>query len=307
MNIIYQEIGLNQAFLSKMPKNGIKLLNWFIDQMLSKPSIKISIKDIMICTGIPESTLHRWIAKFKKWGILKVEQLYGPYSHNTFTLERKIFQYAKHLKYQLESIQRYLFFVYKRFKSSSETPYIVSNVIKPSISISISEREKKAPVFNTRGLKKQIKEKMDSVMQVAPPKISDVLRDITEKLRLTKLGQLKLLVFHENVLSDAWSDYKKLSKINNPFDYLIVNCVKKSENRNIPVYWDLYYTSLTRYELTDNKKYVLPYNQINAVDHKSRDIVRPYRHITAIDKSNPFFKDLQVALQNMENSSIEAH
>ena len=104
---------------------------------------------------------------------------------------------------------------------------------------------------------------------------------------------------------DSWNDFKKLSGINYPFDYLILNCIQKSKNRDIPVYWDLFYVSCNRYGLVDNKKYIQDKPKF---EYKSIERIqpRPYANITIIDKSNPFFAELQQALKNMENSSTSS-
>ena len=283
MLTIYQENSLLQAFLSKSPNNGIELLNWLIDQMRSKRSIKVSIEFLSNLFKVDPRTIQRWLKKFKEWGIITKEQLYGPYSHNTITLNREIFKYAKYLKYQLASLWRYLAFVYLRpSKQVSVTPLIEEDVINTSISISITRESRKTPVFNTRGLKKQKEQEMRDIMEVSPPNISPILKEITDKLNLNKLGQLKLLVFHEQVLTDAWADYKKLGNVNHPFDYLVVNCIKKSESRSIPVYWDLFYTSCQRYGLTDNKVYISSKPKVDSVRISNYTVNRPHS-----DKTEP--------------------
>lgn len=246
MLLIYQEIGLNQAFLSKMPENGIKLLNWFIDQMRSKPSIKISIKDIMISTGIAESTLHRWIAKFKKWGIIEVNQLYGPYSHNTFTLKRTIFKYAKYFKYQLESLKRYLFFVYKREPNSSETPYIENKVINKNIIMSAFEK---------------LTKRLSMKQTVTVPRvlvINDTVKDITRKLNLTILAQLKLLMIPEFIVKECWEFIQKSHEFNNiddKFPFIISACKFLAKEKNVKIDRELFHACLEKLKLLDNRDY----------------------------------------------------
>lgn len=290
MLIIYQEIGLNQAFLSKMPENGIKLLNWLIDQMRSKPSIKISIKNIMIATGIAESTLHRWIAKFKKWGIVDVTQLYGPYSHNTFTLKRSIFKYAKHFKYQLESLQRYLFFVYKREPNTSETPYKENKVINKNIIMSAFEK---------------LTKKLSMEKNVAIPKvlvINDTVKDITRKLNLTLLAQLKLAVLPEFVVKECWEFIQRAPEFNtidDKFPFIISACKFLCKEKNIRIDRELFHACLQKLRLLDNRDYYhdhpVEINNFICLDNKNElkkdDQPRITKDLDIKDKVHPLFSE----------------
>lgn len=138
-------------------------------------------------------------------------------------------------------------------------------------------------------------------MEISPPKITPILREITDQLHLTRLGQLKLLSIPEGVLSSVWSHYKKLSGINQPFDWLMANCVRRSENLGVPIDWQLFHLSLKRYNLSDNKRYVAPKPIIKAevvVSERSAD--RPHR-----DKKTPhplFAKYFEIAMAHSSES-----
>lgn len=305
---------IDQALSLNFTKSDIKVLNYFFNRARSSHSFEVSAITIAQQHKISPATVDRTIKKIENCGIIiKITPKFNPILKKegklpscTYVINPRLLKnFSSKFKHKFTSFFKYLSIAALSLWYVNVEQPLKGYYNNPGISISISERV--APVFNTRGLKNQKREEMDSVMVESTPKISPTLREVTDKLRLTKLGQLKLLVFEDSILSEAWNDFKKLSKINSPFDYLILNCVKKSERRNIPVYWDLFYTSCQRYGLTDNKKYVLPYQVANSVGVSKSNPIRPYRHITAVDKSNPFFKELQMALQNMENSSIEAN
>lgn len=124
------EKSLWQALNSEFAESRITILNWLIDQMRSKPYIKVSIKYIADSLRLHERTVQKALAEFVSFGFITKEQLYGSYCHNTIRLNRKIFQFAKYLKYKFESMWRYLFFVYLEPREKSATPYIEEDVIK---------------------------------------------------------------------------------------------------------------------------------------------------------------------------------
>lgn len=144
MQTIYQEIHVTQALNSEMSECGVKIFNWLVDQMRSRPSIKQSVKNISIALGVCERTIQKWLSYFQQLGLIKKEQLYGIYCHNTITLNRDIFQFARYFKYRFDSLWRYLAFVYLVRRSPSEdglrppikpcTPYIEEKDINNKIS-----------------------------------------------------------------------------------------------------------------------------------------------------------------------------
>jgi hypothetical protein len=136
-----------QALNSEFSESRVTILNWLIDQMRSKPSIKISIKNISDSVKLHERTVQKCLKEFIEFGFITKKQLYGMYCHSTITLNREIFQYAKYLKYKFASMFRYLSFVYLRPTKKTATPYkeekvINFNNIHSHVQLSVNLRSK---------------------------------------------------------------------------------------------------------------------------------------------------------------------
>lgn len=105
-------------------------------------------------------------------------------------------------------------------------------------------------------LKNKLKERNIEVDEAGGLLISPTLRDITEKLRLTKLGQLKLMSFSDDVLRIVWGSYRSAKNVKSPFDWMVVGCEQYSVANKIPVDWQIFYALLKRYRVEDNKSYI---------------------------------------------------
>lgn len=111
---------------------------------------------------------------------------------------------------------------------------------------------------------KKIVELENSMENVPKPPISPTLRKATELLKLTKLGQIKLMVFSESVLNHAISLYKPSTTIKNPFDWVFLAAKKHCDRVGQKPDWELYYRLLIKYNIVDNKQYVqVPVDQTN--------------------------------------------
>lgn len=275
MNTIYQEIGLTQAFLSKMPDNGVKIINWLIDQMRSKPSIKVSIEFLSDLFKVDRTTIQRWLRKFKEWGIIQKEQLYGIYCHNTITLNRTIFKYARYLKYQLTSLWDYLDFVYIRpSQQVTAAPYIeekdinyIFHPLHPNLFINCGERSTTGDsqwgisyqefVFNGNGeferseisgrqLENFIKILEEIEKKVETPTTKEQLfwDGLVKILKLSEHGKVKLQVFPTRIVSTAYKKLQQQNKVHDRVKWLIRECDNLCKAEGRPVQWGKYYDSL---------------------------------------------------------------
>lgn len=91
--------------------------------------------------------------------------------------------------------------------------------------------------------------KMESVV------ISPVLRKITNDLHLTKWGQLKLLVFENDILEQVHAILLTKTGINNPFAWFFGMAKKLSEERKKDINWDIYYRFKEQYQMPENPNY----------------------------------------------------
>lgn len=303
MKLIYQENSLLQALNLKFTQSEYVIFNYFFNRARSRAIINISAITIALQKNVSRKTVQRAVDRFISLGFMK--KITPKYNKNnlktcTYIINTSLFQFADQFKHKFQSFFKYLSVRAIKLWYANVPQYPTGILKEPSITI--TKESKKSPVFNTRGLKKQKEQEIRELMEISPPKISDTLREITDKLRLNKLGQLKLLVFQESILAEAWNDFKKVSSIRHPFDYLVANCVQKSENRNIPVYWDLFYTACNRYGLKDTKKYVQEKVVVSSVVRSINDENRLYKDITKehLKSNNPFLGFLELALQNMD-------
>lgn len=137
------------------------------------------------------------------------------------------------------------------------TPYKNIFISKPCKSIlQLLDKGKSVCLRGMIKLKNKLKERRVIMNDAGELIISPTLRDITEKLRLTKLGQLKLMSFSDDVLKVVWGSFRSTKNVKSPFDWMIVGCEQYSIANDIPVDWQIFYSLLKRYNVTDSKKYV---------------------------------------------------
>lgn len=129
--------------------------------------------------------------------------------------------------------------------------------------------------------------------------ISSTLRDITQKLRLTKLGQLKLLAFSDDVLRIVWGSFKSSKNVKSPFDWIVVGCEQYSKTKNIQIDWKIFYTLKDRYNVNDNGVYIQKTIVVDNANNKSAQpqIKSKYLELTS---PHPGWADFyHTAMENM--------
>lgn len=93
--------------------------------------------------------------------------------------------------------------------------------------------------------------------------ISPILREITTKLRLTKLGQIKLHVFSDDALEVVWKSYQRRAQfITDPVNWLVVSAEQYSKVNGMAVDWALFYMMLKRYNVPNNGRYTQQGNEV---------------------------------------------
>jgi hypothetical protein len=175
------------------------------------------------------------------------------------TVNPIIYKYADKLKYGFFYLKR---IALRNLISSSmrnEEPLREIFISKPcKYMYQLLDKGKSVYLRGMNQLKSRLKERRLIMDEAGGLVISPTLRDMTEKLRLTKLGQLKLLAFDDDVLRVVWGSYRSTKNVHSPFDWMVVACEQYSMANKIRVDWDIYYSLLKRYNVTDNKKYIRP-------------------------------------------------
>lgn len=307
MNITQQN-ALWQALNSNFSEAVIVVANYFFSRARSNPLITVSYETIAKQVKIKKrnricrETVRRSINKLIELGILKRLEQKFHMGACTFRVDVRVFNFAEQFKLKFKSFFRYLAIrAITLWKPNVAPLYKYSIYNKPRISIVVdnqSSTEVKRGNFLTKG----------NEVDISPPNITPTLREITDRLHLSRLGQLKLLVIPDDILSSVWSHYKKLSGINQPFDWLMANSLRRAENLGIAINWELFHLSVKRYGLVDNKKYIVPRTRQeldkNSSQLESRrsvdNIVRPHQ-----DKKEPhpaFAKYFEIAMAHSSES-----
>jgi len=92
-----------------------------------------------------------------------------------------------------------------------------------------------------------------------PVNIHECLRSVTDALRLTRWGQIKFLSFSEDILQEAFKEYKELSfRPQNQFEYLFSLCIRICEERKIAPNWELMTKLAQEFNMKPGDPMVLP-------------------------------------------------
>ena len=295
------EKSLLQALNSKFSEAEMAVANYFFSRARSNPQFRVSYETIASQTKIKNrkricrETVRRAINKLIDLNLLKriKEKFYmGACEYRVNVL---IFKVAASVKDKFKSLLRYLAVQANSLWKPNVAPlYKYSNIYPRKYIVVDNQSQKNIKRGNFLTKRED--------MEISPPNISPTLREITNRIGLTKLGQLKLLVIPEDILSSVWSHFKKQAGVNKPFEWILANCLRRCENLGIAISWELFYLSVKRYGLVDNKIYVSKINKVEKkVIESSRsvdNIIRPYQ-----DKTEPHPKFAQFYFQAMDNTS----
>lgn len=88
--------------------------------------------------------------------------------------------------------------------------------------------------------------------------ISEELKLVTQKLNLTKWGQLKLSVFPDHILKQALSELRLAREARNNFGWFISVAIKACDREKIRPNWQQYDFLKEKYQQPENAKMVMP-------------------------------------------------
>lgn len=219
-----------------------------------------SQSQIAFITGYTRQTVNEAIAYWKKLGIITTSSRHKnkfAFDSLEYTIHDNLIKFKFHLCQRLTSLRNVPWRILEKvILKGNPTPIKDEVLNKPSnINLHLKEGVQRGLNF----IKKDLKPKRVVMDEGGNIVISPTLREITQKLNLSRLGQLKLLVFSDQVLSVVFSSLKTTkSHIKSPFEWLIVACEQYSKSQSIPVDWSIFYTLLKRYNVKDNKVYIRP-------------------------------------------------
>jgi hypothetical protein len=91
---------------------------------------------------------------------------------------------------------------------------------------------------------------------------SSTLKTITKEQRFTKWAQIKLIIFDEQALKQAYSAFAKLKNIpTNPFEWLYLAAETLSKSQNLYVDYALGKSLAAKYAMPSNPRMVLHYQE----------------------------------------------
>jgi len=242
-------------------------------------------------TGYTRQTVNGVISELRKVGLLDIVSFHGDkfnFDVLNYIPNPLIFKFKLDLYTKIKSLVRVTFrHLQKLNLMGNPTPY-KSFVSKPCKYMSQLLDTGKRGINFIKNISKPKRLIMNEAGELI---ISLTLRDITEKLKLTKLGQLKLLVFPDEVLSTVWKSCRIGTNIKSPFDWMIVGCEQYCKANKIEFSWSVFFTLMERYSIKDNRVYVRTKVEPKAREHASyRGVSEPawktkFSHLSAPHKS----------------------
>jgi|GEM_PF-5015700 len=285
-----------QALNSEFTKLDHKILDYFINRCRMKWTFRASYQTIADSIKCHEKTVRRAVNKFISMGLMS-KSIPRFMDICDFFINKGIYKFADYFRYKFNSLKKHYNLgrkvdYLKKLKQNVRPlcSNLLSKILIPRNSYIVDNQYSKNIKRGDFLTKRE-------EMEVSPPTISPTLREITEKLHLNRLGQLKLKVIPDDILSSVWNHCKKMSGIKDPFGLLMANCLKQAENKGIIISWELFYLALKRYKLEDNKKYTLP----KPIVTNTPSVVVTVIHRPYADKKEPNPKFAEFYFKAMEN------
>lgn len=238
-----------QAFF-KLSSNKRKLLDLLIEydnlkDGKSYPSVGRLAREI----GVSHRTVLRYIQELKELNIITTE--FRLFNTSIYTINSFFYKYGNTFKRYLPHLRgaaKVLAFmsVFGLSLIAARKPFVVP--YQKDILINPSKRE--YLVLENKD-DKGVKTRKERYMKTGELKISPILRDITQTMNLTRLGQAKLLMFSDEALQSVWPAIKPVvPTLQKPFNYLFTALHNHISQQNITLDVGLYNLILTRYDIS---------------------------------------------------------
>ncbi len=248
-NALDQELS-NIILTSKISK----VINHLIGAGYRLDSIQFSHETISKDTSTSISTVKRAIGLMVSLGLCTT--ITREWNTCIITINKSIYELAHKFKHKFYHLKRVARDNLQRLSLPNELPLRDIFISKPCRYMYQLLETTKGVYSRGMTLLNRFKRRGIEVDDVGALKISVTLRDITEKLRLSRLGQIKLMAFDDDALRVVWGSYKSTKNVKSPFDWMVVACEQYCIVNKIPVDWQIYYALLKRYNVQDNKVYV---------------------------------------------------
>lgn len=260
-----------QEFLKVSNKFQIEMINYFIRSTDRYENVYPSVKTIAEEVGCSERSFYNHFPVLEKMGIVK--HVYDHRRSSTYQLNALLFTHInvfkdkfkalkkiihKSIKFpKVSAIQRCLkrcfkFDVLTQFLGSICRPYkkTLTSLKETSLSLFTRAREIVLPVQERQEFKLKIKFRRERKMERV--EISRTLKKVTEKLSLTKWGQIKLIQFPDGALEHALQSYTKITTFNTFFMKALDWCKEQA----IEPDWAYHYNLSERYNMPKDAKFM---------------------------------------------------
>lgn len=289
--LVTNEQEVVQVIQQGITKSQIKVMNHIIGAYDRLSTVQFSYQTIANDVGVSYSTVKRSIHKMTNIGFCSREV--RDWNSCIIKVNDIIYKMADQLQdifFHLKKVAKNISMV---VSNRNELPLRDIFISKPSRYIlQLLDTIKFSYLLGMRGLETNQKEKRTILNEAGALIISPTLKEITQKVHLTKLGQLKLLAFTDEVLKTTWKEFNQSHSVNRPFDWIIVGCQRNCSILKVTPDWGIYYSLLKRYGVKDDRLYTM--KKVPTIEKKEPKKVYP----TNIAPNPIFAKYYEQAMSN---------
>ena len=136
------------------------------------------------------------------------------------------------------------------------TPYKEENRYITNSSVSVSKTESLLEDLKNRFINKSPKKEEEDMESVSTFSVSPTLREITNRIGLTKWGQIRLTIYADEALQATLDKFQPCILPEDNFLWFETYCHGVSIKNNLPIHLELYDTMKKRYNMPENAKWV---------------------------------------------------
>ncbi len=294
-----------QAFFSEISQIELLVVNFMLKLNSKYDKIFPSQANIAMWTGCSRKTINKilkklhdlkWIEKIyrhRKSCIYKISTRFNTFAD--LPEARKILPGLVNYYYKL--ILGYFNGPGKRLLELKVTPYKEENKYSNSNSVSVSKEPYSLGGEIDKILNKNIKKEEKSMAYEENFPMTPILREITNKIGLTKWGQIRLTIYAEAALQATLDKYEQGIYNKDIFLWFETHCHGISIKNNYPINLELYDTMKKRYRMPDDAKWIKSKNTYQNQETfltKNASIIPSERNNSIVGKYkeiNPLFAD----------------
>lgn len=159
----------------------------------------------------------------------------------------------------------------KKLVEPKVTPYKEENSTYKYTSVSVSKMNSLLGDLKNRFINKSLKKEEERMESSPTFNVSPLLRDITNRIGLTKWGQIRLTIYSDQALEETLRNYKPCILPEDNFVWFETYCHGVSIRNNLPIHLELYDTMKKRYNMPSNAKWVREQKSYQKDDTLSSD------------------------------------